>query len=448
MRGRSWGEDTVTANVAGLALLSFIVAAGFSAGNLLLPYLVLALEGILKALPEKLAMINASRAAIEVGGLVTAFMAARAFVAAASGWLSDKLGRKPLIVSGVMLYVASTALYYRASSIPVLLLLRGIQGVSSAMTWPVAETLLMDSVPPLARTRAMSIYVVSFNLGNVVGPLLGSATYAAALRLLGPGMSVAEAFQAPFLLLALLAAPAIPVALMLRDPGAGKEHHAASEAMRRFTGGLLELPAAVKRALKGFYANALLNGIAVGIVSSVLILYVIQYIARTPEAVGTLLAIPGFAGMLAAYPAARRLDRMSDEARLAVLVASATTSRLILASLGFIRSTLAFIAALTAMNVLFNILLPLMRSLEAGLVPSRLRGRVFGLHQAMFNIGMTVGPLIGSWIYEAYGGVEILPGITGAQAVFLLAGLLGLAGVPLIALLYRPAAIREAWEEG
>jgi len=439
---RDHWSGAVKRNIAVLVVLSFITAAGFSAGNLLLPYYILALKGVLRALPEKLAAINASKAAIEVGGLVTAFMAARAFMAAASGWLSDRLGRKPMIVAGLGLYTVTQAAYYASTSIWQLLLIRAVQGIASAMTWPVAEALLMDSVPPTVRTRAMSLYVVSFNLGNVVGPLLGSAAYAVSKQLLSGG-AVVDVFRLPFLILAGLAAATFATSLLLRDPG--HRLHGATGGMERFRGGMLQLPAEVKKALTGFYFNALINGVAVGIVSSVMILYIIEYIVHTPEDVGAVMAVPGLAGLLVSYPAARLMDRLPATERKKALIASMATSRLLLATVGYIRSAAVFVAALSALNMLMNILLPLIRSLEASLVPARLRGRVFGLHQAFFNTGMTVGPLIGSWIYETYHDAQVLPGMTGVEAVFVLAGVLGLAGVPLIALLYRPASVEDAW---
>lgn len=434
-------SGAIRRNLAVLVTLSFITAAGFSAANLLLPYYILALKGLLPSLPEKLEAINASRAALEVGGLVTAFMAARAFMAAASGWLSDHLGRKPMIVAGLALYTVTQAAYYAATSVWQLFAVRALQGIASAMTWPVAEALLMDSVPPAVRTRAMSLYVVSFNLGNVAGPLLGSATYAAARALLGPGASVADVFRLPFLMLAVPAAATLAASLLLRDPG-HRGHHAHLEAFR---GGLRELPAAVKRALAGFYFNALINGIAVGIVSSVMILYIIEYIVHTPEAVGVVMTVPGFAGMLVSYPAARLMDRLDNRSRKRILVATMASSRFLLMTVGYVRSLPLFVVLVSALNMAMNVMLPLLRSLEAGLIPARLRGRVFGLHQAFFNTGMTVGPMIGSWIYQAYHDSTVLPGVTGVEATFLLAGLLGLAGVPLIVLLYDPDRVAEEW---
>ena len=442
--GGQW-SGAVTRNIAILVTASFITAAGFSAANLLLPYYIMALLGILKTLPEKLAAINASRVALDVGGLVTAFMAARAFVAAASGWLSDRLGRRPMIVAGLGLYTLSQLAYYFSTTLWEIYLVRVIQGVASAMTWPVAEALLMDSVPPAVRTRAMSLYVISFNLGNVVGPLLGSAAYALAKELLGPGAGVINVFRYPFLILAVVTAATFMLSPLIREPG---HMHGRSLVGKGFSGGLRELPKAVRRALIGFYSNALVNGIAVGIVSSVMIIYIIDFIAKKPETVGMLMAVPALFGVIIGYPAARKLDHIGNETvKKRVLVASMATSRLLLMTVGYIRSASVFIIVAAALNALMNIMLPLLRSIEGGLVPPRLRGRVFGLHQGFFNIGMAFGPLLGAWIYQHYHDSMILPGVTGVEATFMLAGALGLAALPLIVVYYQPTLVAKAWAE-
>ena len=82
-----------------LLLASFIVNLGFSALSPVFPYLVLALKGVLKELPElTTGSVQAHLGALEFGFLMAAFMATRAPVAIFSGFLSDLFGRKRTIV--------------------------------------------------------------------------------------------------------------------------------------------------------------------------------------------------------------------------------------------------------------------------------------------------------------------------------------------------------------
>jgi MFS family permease len=433
----------VRRNLVGVVLISFLVTVGFGAANLIVPYYILALKGELRELPEKLGAIHAERAVVEIGAMASAFMATRALVAAGSGWLADRFGRKPLIVAGMGLYVILGVLYAATTSPWQLVALRAVQGVASALVWPVAEALLVDSVAPELRTRALSIYIMLTNAGQVVGPAVGSVAYELSKKLL-EGHSVVEVFRAPFIIITVFTLPGLAIALLLRET-LRSPATAAEKAMEAVATRLRELPGAVKRALLAFYASGLLNGLAVGIVSSVMIVYVIDYIAKDPTRVGAAMSIAGLAGLAAAYPAAHIADRLSETARKNMLLATFTVARLFLAIVGFVRSYLLFILVASILNIAMNISIPLLRSIQAAMVPPRLRGRVFGLQQAFFNLGMVVGPLIGAYIYKAYYATRIVDGITGAQAAFILSAALGMVGVGLIAAYYKPARIAVEW---
>ncbi len=438
-------QRVIRRNLVGVVLISFLVTVGFGAVNLIVPYYILALKGVLRELPERLGAVHAERAVVEIGAMASAFMATRALVAAWSGWLADRFGRKPLIAVGMALYVVLGLLYALTTSPWQLVALRAVQGVASALVWPVAEALLVDSVAPELRTRALSVYIMVTNAGQVVGPAIGSAAYEVSKRLL-EARGVVEVFRAPFIIITLFTAPGLAVALLLRETLGPRLVSKAEEVMERFRGGLRELPASVKRALAAFYASGLLNGLAVGIVSSIMIVYVIDYVAKEPTRVGAAMSLAGLAGLVAAYPAAHIADHLAEAGRKQLLIATFLAARLLLAVIGFIRSYWLFVAVAAALNVAMNVSIPLLRSIQAALVPSRLRGRVFGLQQAFFNSGMVVGPMLGAYIYKAYYNRELLAGITGAQAAFIIAAALGLVGVALIAAYYNPSQVRREWQ--
>ncbi len=425
-------------NVWGLALVSLLVTIGFSAANLVIPYYILALKGVLTEVPERLAYIPAHRAVLEMGILSSSFMATRAVVAAASGWISDRVGRKRVIVAGMSLYVVVGVLYAFTTSVWQLYLLRALQGIASAMVWPVAETLLVESVDPSYRARALSIYIVSMNVGNVAGPFVGALAYAASVHLLA-GYPVVDVLRAPFLLIAVSTLPGLAVTLTLRETL--RRGHASHR--RILAARLSSLEKSQKMALYAFYANGLVNGFAMGLVSSVMMVYVIEYVVKDPTALGALMGVSGLIGMLAAYPLAHVSDRLSPTGRKTALIGWALVGRTTMAVIGLVRDPLQLLALLSLGSVTFNAMMPLLRSVQASLVPGELRGRVFGLQQAFFNTGMVVGPLVGAYLYRMLHGATVL-GLPGTEIVFLLAGILGYIGAALIAVYYRPLEVEEA----
>ena len=437
-------ERYIKINVIGVIIISFLVTVGFGAANLIVPYYILALKGVLTQLPEKLEAVHAERAVVEIGAMTSSFMATRAVFAALSGWMSDRLGRKPMIISGMTLYTILGVLYALTTAPWQLIALMAVQGVASAFVWPVAEALLVDSVISEIRTRALSLYVIMMNAGQVIGPVIGSVAYEISKKMLA-GTSVIDIFRVPFLIITIAILPGAILVLFLKEPRERKIR-SGEEMLEKFKGGLLRLPKAVKRALASFYISGILNGLAAGIISSVMIVYVIDFIAKTPVKVGMALSISGIAGLIVAYPAAHYADRLNDIEKKSLLLLTYVVARVLLGIIGFIRGYWIFILIVAILDVTMNVSMPLLRSIQAGLVPSKLRGRVFGLQQAFFNSGMVIGPLLGAYIYKHYFNSTFLLGLKGVQMSFIIAAALGLVGVALIFLYYNPEAVRNEWK--
>jgi MFS family permease len=93
------------------------------------------------------------------------------------GVWSDRVGRKPLIVVGLLLHVAGSALGALAATAPALVMARVVQGLG-AVSGPVTA-FLADLTRPESRTRAMFAIGISiggsFVLSLVAGPLLAGA---------------------------------------------------------------------------------------------------------------------------------------------------------------------------------------------------------------------------------------------------------------------------------
>jgi MFS family permease len=88
------------------------------------------------------------------------------------GRWSDKIGRKPLIIAGLLLLIPSTALLGLVSNLNELIALRLVQGIGSAAVAAPAFALAGDTAPPGSEGRQMSFVTMGFMLGSAVGPLL------------------------------------------------------------------------------------------------------------------------------------------------------------------------------------------------------------------------------------------------------------------------------------
>ncbi|MDP9199959.1 MAG: MFS transporter [Pseudomonadota bacterium] len=111
------------------------------------------------------------------GLAVGAYGLAQAIMQIPFGAWSDRIGRKPLIVIGLVLHIAGSALGAVAGSALAVIVARIVQGLG-AVSGPVMA-LLADLTRPASRTRAMLIIGMSigasFVLSLVAGPLLAGA---------------------------------------------------------------------------------------------------------------------------------------------------------------------------------------------------------------------------------------------------------------------------------
>jgi len=122
------------------------------------------------------------------GIAVGAYGLAQALMQIPFGVWSDRFGRKPLIVAGLLLHIAGSVLGWFAGSAWSVILARIVQG-TGAVSGPVMA-LLADLIRPAARTRAMFAIGMSigvaFVLSLIGGPLLaGSIGVAGVFALIG-----------------------------------------------------------------------------------------------------------------------------------------------------------------------------------------------------------------------------------------------------------------------
>jgi len=87
--------------------------------------------------------------------------------------LADRYGRRRIYVMDVLIFAAGTMIAGTASTLPILLLGRGIQGLGSGGLFPIAAAIIGDVVPPEKRGRTLGLIGGTFGLAFLIGPILG-----------------------------------------------------------------------------------------------------------------------------------------------------------------------------------------------------------------------------------------------------------------------------------
>jgi EmrB/QacA subfamily drug resistance transporter len=111
--------------------------------------------------------------AIELGWVISSFILSSAIFLLPLGRLADIIGRKRVFSYGILLFTVSTFAIIFSWNIKVLIFLRTVQGISSAMIFGTSLAIITSVYKPGERGRAMGINITSTYLGLSLGPVIG-----------------------------------------------------------------------------------------------------------------------------------------------------------------------------------------------------------------------------------------------------------------------------------
>jgi MFS transporter, DHA1 family, tetracycline resistance protein len=110
--------------------------------------------------------------ALLVGLLSTSFSLMQFLFAPVWGRLSDRVGRRPVILAGLLGSSISYLTFGLAQSLPILFLSRILAGIAGANI-STAQAYIADSTPPQRRAKGMGLIGAAYGLGFTVGPAIG-----------------------------------------------------------------------------------------------------------------------------------------------------------------------------------------------------------------------------------------------------------------------------------
>jgi len=106
--------------------------------------------------------------------VVDGYLMVMASLLVLAGSVADRLGRRRVFVTGLVVFGASSLLCGLAPSVPVLVAARVVQGVGAAMLNPVALSIIVGVYPDVRRrARAIGAWSAVSGLGVAAGPPLG-----------------------------------------------------------------------------------------------------------------------------------------------------------------------------------------------------------------------------------------------------------------------------------
>ena len=149
-------------------------------GALALGTITLALATFMNVLDTAIANVSIPAIAGDMGvspnqgtWVITSFAVANAISVPLTGWLTGRFGQVRLFTASVVLFVIASFLCGLATSLPMLIAFRILQGAVAGPMIPLSQTLLLSSYPKARAGTALAFWGMTTLVAPVVGPLLG-----------------------------------------------------------------------------------------------------------------------------------------------------------------------------------------------------------------------------------------------------------------------------------
>ncbi|MCO5269643.1 MAG: MFS transporter [Brumimicrobium sp.] len=349
-----WSRDFIIISIS-----YFFLASSFS---LLMPTIPIFLSKELG--------VETSKIGIVLSSYVIALLMFRPF----SGFIVDIYSRKPLLILGVSLFVATFFGYYFAATVLFLILLRFLHGIFWGMATVSSNTVAIDIIPASRRAEGIGFFGVNSNIAMAIAPYIAVNIYN---RFGFHALITASLVMGVFSIVAVT---------LIRVPIRKKLDETPPISIDRFI------------LLKGLpiFWNQLFISFGWGTLVAFAVLYGIDIGLQNSGIFFLFLAL----GLVLS-----RINsgKLVDKGHLHIVMQVA----LLLITIGFLtfasfHSIYMFCVAAFLIGLGYGTLFPALQSIYVNMAPSSQRGTANSTYLTGFDVGISLGMLVGAYFVEKY----------------------------------------------
>jgi MFS family permease len=321
----------------------------------------------------------------EVGLLFVLFSVSSMIGNVVGGALTDRLGRKGMMIFGLIMSAFSALLMGYIDNLTIFFIVIPLVGILTDAAGPAQQALVADLLPEQKRAQGYGILRVVYNLAVVIGPLIG-------------GLLAVRSYLLIFITDAILSTiTALIVALVI------KETHKPKEVAEGGTGEtFFETFKGYGQVLKDtalvtFMIASILMVLVYIQMNTTLAVYLRDQHGVNEQGFSYILALNAGMVVLMQFPITRFVTRYRP---LVIMAAGTLMYAVGFAMYGFVGAFWLFLAAMAIITVGEMFVSPVGQAIVAQLAPEEMRGRYMAVYGFAWMIPFMVGPLLAGLVLD------------------------------------------------
>ncbi|GMX61563.1 tetracycline resistance MFS efflux pump [Paenibacillus elgii] len=338
---------------------------------------------IIPILPKFITEFGASGQ--DMGYLVAAMGVTQLLFSPIAGEMSDKYGRKIMIVGGIGVFALSQLLFGLADQMWLLYVSRLLSGIGAALLTPAMMAYVADITQEKDRGKGLGLFSASMSLGVVIGPGIG-------------GFLADYGLRVPFYVATAIAGVSVLLSLLFLPETQSREARQLARTAERKRENLFKQLLSSFRA-PYFVLLLLVFMLTFGLMNfeAVISLYVDVKHGFTPKDISLMITLGALAGVFTQAVLFERLLRRFSERQIliAMFLLSAVMMLAVLVTKTYVSVfavTILFFVATTIIRPAVNTLLSKMAGNEQGFVA--------GMNNAYMSLGTIAGPSIAGVLFD------------------------------------------------